>query len=280
MTNAMSLEYIESGSFAGNVPVSLQRSELRVVSWNINRGRCFEQVLRFLIDADADLVFLQECDLNAVRSGSRNIARDLARELKLNYVFGVEFQELSQGNGKGPALHGQATLSRLALADARILRFKAQSNFWTPRWFLPNVRPMQRRLGGRMALITHVTINGRELAAYNVHLESRNGDDLRQRQLCELFDDVDHNRADVPIVVAGDFNCDVTDPSFESAIKNRGFQNPFAGEKAGVAHQINQHSGRIDWVVIHGPVVPVSRFVHDFAPGSDHSPRSLVLRLG
>ena len=45
---------------------------------------------------------------------SLNIAREISQKLEMNYVFGREFQELTQGPRTSPAYHGQATLSPLA----------------------------------------------------------------------------------------------------------------------------------------------------------------------
>ena len=274
----MSLEHIESGSFASRSSELCTGSLLKVVTWNINRGRHFQHILEFLGNADADLILLQECDLNATRSGDCNVARDLAQELRLNYVFAAEFQELSQGNGSRPAFHGQAILARVPLSASRVVRFEAQSNFWKPRWFIPNIGPMQRRLGGRMALVSRIRVSTTDVVAYNVHLESRQGGDLRGRQLNELFQDVRCERAEGPVIVGGDFNCDLTVPPLTGQITDQGFRNPFANDKEEKVH-MGRYSGSIDFIVFRGPVVPVSRAVHDFTPGSDHSPRSVVFRL-
>ena len=203
----MSLEFIETGTYGTEASWTPSSGTFRVVSWNINRGHCLEQIIDFLRSADAELILLQECDLNAARSGSRNVAREIAQRLNMNYVFGVEFIELSQGES---ALHGQATLGRTELSNTRVLRFQQQSNFWKPRWFLPNHSRLQRRSGGRMALVTETSVQGRTVAIYNLHLESRNGDDLRIRQLSEILDDTNQHEPDIPILIAGDFNFNVT----------------------------------------------------------------------
>jgi endonuclease/exonuclease/phosphatase family metal-dependent hydrolase len=82
------------------------------VDWNINRGLKLAGIIGFLRGTGADLILLQECDLNARRTNRINIAEEIARQLKMNYVFGREFQELTQGSTDSPAYHGQATLSR------------------------------------------------------------------------------------------------------------------------------------------------------------------------
>lgn len=61
-----------------------------------------------------------------------------------------------------------------------------------------------------MALLSHATIGQTMLAAYNLHLESRGGDDLRRSQLADVLNETLGYGLDVPVIVAGDFNFDVT----------------------------------------------------------------------
>ena len=125
---------------------------LRIVNWNIDRGMRLREVIDFLESARADLLILQEVDVNARRTHFLNIAEEIARKLRMNYVFGREFQELTQGNSASPAYHGQATLSPWSLRKPRVIRFRRQSDFWRPRWYLPQMSLFQERLGGRIAL--------------------------------------------------------------------------------------------------------------------------------
>src|SRR5208283_1714786 len=146
------LHEIESGSFAPLDPVLVPPASIRVVVWNIERGLQVERVVEFLQQENPDVVLLQEVDLNARRTHHRDIAREIAEKLKMNYVFGREFEELTQESSKSTAYHGQATLSRFPLSNPRLIRFSEQSNFWRPRWYLPRMELLQERLGGRMAL--------------------------------------------------------------------------------------------------------------------------------
>ena len=104
-----------SGSRFGP-PRPWSRDFFRIVSWNIERGLQFPKILDFLKTIQADLLLLQEVDLNARRTRYRDIASELARCLNLNYVFGMEFQELSEGTRRQTRLsrHGDA-LSMAAL---------------------------------------------------------------------------------------------------------------------------------------------------------------------
>ena len=134
-----SKQEIETGSFAPWGLTLWSPSSIRVVDWNIDRGLQLSGIVEFLADAKADLIILQEVDINARRTHRLNVAREIAQKLQMNYVFGREFQELTQGSRTSPAYHGQATLSPWPLSNPRILRFQRQSNFWRPRWYLPDI---------------------------------------------------------------------------------------------------------------------------------------------
>ncbi len=68
-----------------------------------HKSRTATGIIEFLSKASADLILLQEADVNARRTQHRNIAREIAQALRMNYVFGREFQELTQGNHSSPS---------------------------------------------------------------------------------------------------------------------------------------------------------------------------------
>src|SRR5208283_834350 len=123
------MEQIETGSFIA-ADAFFPAATIRVVSWNINRGLQLDGVIEFLRRAAADLILLQEADVNARRTQYRNVAREIAQALRMDYVFGCEFEELTQRNQGSPAYHGQATLSRVPISESNILQFRRQSGFW------------------------------------------------------------------------------------------------------------------------------------------------------
>jgi endonuclease/exonuclease/phosphatase family metal-dependent hydrolase len=247
---------------------------LRVLSWNIERGLQLPKILDFLRTIDADLLLLQEVDLNARRTRRRDIANDLARALNLNYAFGMEFQELSEGTATSPAYHGMATLTRWPLLRARIIRFRDQSAFWKPRWFVPDVPVFQRRLGGRIALITETTFHDRKVVTYNLHLESRGNDALRLRQLNEVLADCD-SHVDQPIlVIGGDFNLIAGDGDVSTALRAAGFHDAvrLPEHPTTTAH----HPRAIDWIFVSGAAGAEGQ-VHYDIHASDHYPISATL---
>ena len=150
---------------------------LRVATWNIERGLNLEllqaaltdpgefrrlacnqkqqsDARRALVDAelanlkDADVLILNEVDWGMKRTGYRDVARELAAALRMNYAYGVEFvevdpifdlgtetvhlpdpqedarlrQDLKVDRSRYHGLHGTAVLSRYPIRSARIVR--------------------------------------------------------------------------------------------------------------------------------------------------------------
>lgn len=252
------------------------RRSIRVVDWNIDRGLQLPAIVDFLGNLNADLLLLQEVDINARRTHHLHIAREIAQKLRLNYVFGREFVELTQGSKANPAWHGQATLSRWQISGPRVIHFQRQSNFWKPRWFLPRVEPFQERLGGRIALAAEIEINGVSLASYNLHLESRANDALRVSQLEEVVRDANAFDSTHPLVLAGDLNLNASRLGVRDVLVRGGFRD--AAPTARVPTTPPRHlleSGRhIDWAFVRGPIEVKGAQVHSSVKASDHYPIS------
>jgi endonuclease/exonuclease/phosphatase family metal-dependent hydrolase len=256
------------------------RDFFRIVSWNIERGSQLPKILDFLRTIQADLLLLQEVDLNARRTRYRDIASELAQCLNLNYVFGMEFQELSEGTAARPAYHGMATLSPWPLSKARVIHFRDQSSFWKPHWYVPNLATFQRRLGGRIALVAEAAIYGRKVVTYNLHLESRGPDDLRLRQLNEVLADCRKYVARPSFVVAGDFNLDAGRGDAARALGDSGFRDAVGLPECPTtpAHVLS-HGRAIDWIFVSDTSDSQGQ-VHDQVRASDHYPVSATFPLG
>lgn len=274
----ISMQEIETGNFSPPRLVLIPPDSIRVVSWNINRGLRLQKVIEFLASAKADVILLQEADLNARRTQHLNIAKEIAQKLQMNYVFGREFQELTQGSRTSPAYHGQATLSRWPLSNLRSFRFQKQSNFWRPRWFLPEIEPFQERIGGRLALLCETVIAGKRLVTYNLHLESKGDDALRCSQLDETLDDARRYDANTPIVLAGDLNLDASVGPPSASISQAQFQDLFANHHIPTTPGSFLDPGRtIDWIFARGPIRASQPQVGRAVSASDHYPLSVTL---
>ncbi len=271
---------IEVGNFAPTGRLFKPWGPIQVVDWNIDRGLQLAGIIDFLASTNADLILLQEVDLNARRTHQLNVAREISQKLQLNYIFGREFQELTQGSRTSPAFHGQATLSPWPLSNPRILRFRRQSNFWRPRWFLPDIEAFQERIGGRMALVSDVSIGGRTLVTYNLHLESRGDDALRCSQLNECLDDGLRCKSTTPNLLAGDLNLDVSRSVVATnAIKQAQFLSTAAKDPVRTTppHSLFDRGRPIDWIFVRGSFRVAPLRIHNSVSASDHYPLSVRL---
>jgi endonuclease/exonuclease/phosphatase family metal-dependent hydrolase len=170
---------------------------LKVITWNIERGQAYEAVLAMLRELDADVLLLQEVDRDCRRTDYRDVARDLAHALDMNWVGAGEFQEIGEARDDRPAITGQAVLSRFPIEDASVLRFQAQDRW---RWSL---NPVQPRRGGRVALKARTA----GVIVYDTHIESGGNDSLGRRQISEILADHAQNAdSAIPVVIGGDFN--------------------------------------------------------------------------
>jgi endonuclease/exonuclease/phosphatase family metal-dependent hydrolase len=274
-----SMDQIISGGF---VPPRLQlwgRDSFRVVDWNIERGTRLESILKFLRKYKADLIFLQEVDLNARRTRHLDVAREIARPLQLNFVFGKEFEELTQGSKGSPAYQGQATLSPWPIKNARLIRFRKQTTFWEPHWYLPRIEPFQERLGGRIALAADVEIPGQTLATYNLHLESKESDALRVSQLGEVLADAFARKRDRLTLIAGDLNLNASEGEAGAALKRAGFRDAVGlpSVRTRPARGLLDQGRSIDWIFLAGELKSSEGQVHSDVRASDHFPVSMVL---
>lgn len=267
-------------NFAPAQWLSWPRSSIRIVDWNIDRGSQLKSVVDFLSDTKADIFLLQEVDVNARRTHRLNIAQEIARKLRLNYVFGREFVELTQGSKTSPAYHGQATLSSWKISKPRIIHFQRQSDFWKPRWYKPKLPTLQERLGGRIALAAEISVPGVSMICYNLHLESRSNDDLRLVQLNEVLQDVGVGDSTQPVVVAGDLNLNASKAAIADALARSGFRDavPTSHVPTTPARHLLEAGRHIDWAFVRGPVQANAGKVHRFVRGSDHYPISFELR--
>ena len=157
---------------------------IRVATWNIERGLEFDAInaalsnnqrffrrlpltargskfnLKEILEqaamlSRADVVVLNEADWGLKRTDYRNVARDLAAALQMNYAFGVEFvevdplnlgtetlegessadksamvQNLAVDKSRTHGLHGTAILSRFPLRNVRLVRFVTHGHDW------------------------------------------------------------------------------------------------------------------------------------------------------
>lgn len=201
---------LEGASFM--TPGLPPQDEVVIVSYNLERGlRTREQIERLRASTGVpfpDVVLVSEADRGCSRTGYRDVMWEMAKELGMCYVYGVEFVELPRFFGKGrrvdaPCEHGNGILSRYPLGNVRLIRHRANRKWYS---FLQRLfRIGEPRLGGRAALAADVKVGERYLHLYSVHFESgRTNDRYRDDQACELVEDAGLNPHGV--IIGGDMN--------------------------------------------------------------------------
>lgn len=192
----------ESGSFIAPDAPSTWPETLRVVAWNMEYSSNLDAQIDSLVDdpelGAADVYLLSEVDRCSTRNGVRRAARLLAERVQGDYVYGIEFVELSIGRDIGGDT-GQAIVSRRPITGASLLCHSSQFD-----WFETESEP---RLGQRVVLHADIPAGDTEVRVWAVHFESNDAfGERRAVQAKELLDASQARACDRPQIVAGDFN--------------------------------------------------------------------------
>ncbi len=183
-------------------------SFLRVVQWNIEKGKRFEAALDLLKNNEilkwADIILLNEADHGMNRSQNRHVAESLARELGMHAVFAPAYFELTKGTDDELYLHGEnreslqgnAILSRPPILDVRIIPLPAT---FEPYEFA------EKRYGRRNCLWARLKLKNGSLWAGVAHLELRNTPGCRARQMMHIMRELPDGESE-PCVLGGDLN--------------------------------------------------------------------------
>ncbi|MBV9300524.1 MAG: endonuclease/exonuclease/phosphatase family protein [Acidobacteriaceae bacterium] len=250
------------------VPAESGLTSIRMVTWNIERGREVQLIGSELARDAVDLCLLQEVDWKTNRTGQADIGVQLAKRLHLNLSYAIEFEELGQESGQR-AFIGQATLTRLPIRKSRVLRFRNQSGFWKPHSWIPsNVPLMQRRLGSRIALVTELEFARHLLVVYNAHLESRSMGSIQAAQLQEILGDLKKYPPKTAAIVAGDLNTKYFPSRYLKKLEREGFRS-CTGERIERTHHVAM---ALDWIFARGPLNLEGGEVRRDFRGSDHYP--------
>jgi endonuclease/exonuclease/phosphatase family metal-dependent hydrolase len=272
-TLPVSIPVSEGGSFLSSELPSSWPTTLKVVAWNMEYSRNLDDQLTTLTThpalADADVYLLNEVDRCSTRNGVRRAARELARAIGGQYVYGIEFVELNVGRTIGGDT-GQAIVSRRPLTGAALLCHSAQSD-----WLLDDGEP---RLGSRVVLHADVPAGDEIVRVWAVHLES---DDIlgekRAVQSKELLDEAQRLACDRPQIVAGDFNAWYPRAPELVVLRDAGFVD--ALERLGDVERTHDSGRRLDYLFARGPFEIVDGAVLRDVTTSDHFPLVVTLRL-
>lgn len=272
---------IETG---GSIAAPHHGARLRLAAWNVERALYPEASAALLAAQGVDLALLTELDCGCHRTGQRHTLRDMARLRGQRYGYGLEFLELAAmpqpialsdmtpGNRDG--FHGNGFLSALPFRDPVVIRLDEVAD-----WFV-NPPGGQSRIGTRMAIAARFMLDGQEIIACSVHLESNSTPSSRALQTRTLLDALDDYAQGAPIVVAGDLNTKVMGPDealFDLAAA-RGYDWRSANAQGRTTRQSTwtkgDHPYKLDWIATRGLVAHSPETIPALAPDgtvlSDH----------
>ena len=190
-------------------PKIVEKSEtVHALAWNIERGNRFDGIVYALKNhpqlKDKDLLLLTELDYGMARSGNRFVARDLAKELKLNYAFAPVYIALQKGSGVEADVEGENTKSLHGLA--MFSKFPLENVHAIP---LPNgkdkMQGKEKRLGHLRALIADVEHPAGDFRAVCLHLDAHSSRRHRHRQMKIVLDHLE-TLPKLPTIIGGDWN--------------------------------------------------------------------------
>lgn len=206
------LQGYETGIFAGEAPA---KPHYRAVTWNIERGIEFEGILHTLqnhpVLSQADILLLPETDLGMARSANRNVARELAQALGMNYYFVPTYINLCKGNGtelhyegeNAQAIHGNAILSRYPLKDFQLIPLHNNKD---------KMKGKEKRLGNQQALSCSVVLPQGELRVICAHLDAHSSKRHRRDQMRTILRHQARQKP-LPTLFGGDLNTTTYDSS-------------------------------------------------------------------
>lgn len=191
-----------------SVPEAVEARDVKVLAWNLERGIRFDGIVNAFKNhedlKDKDLLLLTELDHGMARSGNRNVAQEIARELKLNYAFAPVYVPLQKGSGVESDMDGENTASIHGLA--MFSRWPMNNIHAIP---LPNGKDKmwgkEKRLGYLRALFADIEHPAGTFRAVTVHLDAHCSRAHRHTQIKLILDHLD-TLPSMPTLIGGDWN--------------------------------------------------------------------------
>lgn len=196
----------EYGMYAPPLPYE-KKPFFRLTAWNVERGVHFDGILHTLKHhaeiSKSDVFLLTETDIGMARTQNRNVARELALELGMNYFFAPSYLNLCKGNSieghyEGDnelGLHGNAILSRYPIENLRMVPIKNCKD---------KMKGKEKRIGCQKALIADVNFPFKKVGVVCAHLDAHSSQRQRAHQMKTILKTLKKNR--YPVLLGGDLN--------------------------------------------------------------------------
>lgn len=186
-----------------------KKESVRVTAWNLERGIKLDGIIKTFQEhpeiKNSDLLLLTELDNGMARSGNRNIPREIAESLNLNYAFAPCYIALNTGSGveafiegeNTHSLHGNSLMSRYPILKAHSIA-------------LPNgkdkMNGVEKRLGCLRAVIADIDHPIGMFRAVSLHLDAHSTQNHRCEQMKIVLDHLETLKPKLPVIIGGDWN--------------------------------------------------------------------------
>ena len=182
------------------------RDSYRVLAWNLERGIQLDGQIEAFHTHEylrtADVLLLTETDVGMARTGNRDVACELAKELGFHYAFVPCYLNLVKGAGSERevegendlGLHGNALLSRYPIREVRAISLKNGIDKMSGR---------EKRLGSQAAVAAEIEFPNYRMTAVSVHLDANSTQRHRRDQMRTVLDALPANG---PVLIGGDWN--------------------------------------------------------------------------
>lgn len=181
-----------------------RKSKLSVVEWNIERGSRWLESMDVLKKMNPDILILNEADIGMARTGQLHVARAVAFILGMNYAWGLEFLELTNGNREEQnqtagimnnlGLHGNAIISKYPIYDAKIIR-NSIGDYFSNKNIGLTAGGFEKRLGGRMLLLANIALPENSVVVGSIH---------KLDPTKEMTEEILNYVGNKPTIIAGD----------------------------------------------------------------------------
>ena len=155
-------------------PISKEIEEVKIIEWNIERGMVIDGILKELENLKADILLIQEIDIDCERSKRINCLKMIAEKLKMSYAYVSEFCELydevRKEKDQGGGVHGNAIFSKFFIDEKNTIAVKHK--YQPVDWVKEGYSRREPRKGDRyfISSILQVAKNV-YIDVYSIHLE-------------------------------------------------------------------------------------------------------------
>ena len=273
------------------------RDNLRILSWNIERGYNPNALAEYISQLDPDIVCLQEVDWGNKRTRQLDVLHYLAQKTGMQAAFSTEFFEIQTPyrtiKTAGGGIHGNAILSRLNFNNCQRIELPVIFDWENPPDSGKKIVKHEKRLGARFALCIDIEFCGQNITICSAHFEDKGGHiDGRLNQLEFIISQLDTATPDNKKIIAGDLNTignglthliKYTKPSKlkswyrsecewwkREILPNSNYYDPFKCSDWTMAHSF-VYKEKLDWILLDKSIISPRHGIGDFN-SSDHRP--------